>query len=253
MNKKPAHWFNNFHWECKAVLTSLGSTLVFLPVCWCGRWEWEHPREGVQIQGRYWRRISRRIHVVHWIRSSQWGAAGSTGCRSRVSLGWLGWWTAGLDVHRAGPPQVGVGQRGAGRSSESITTLHPEKWAKNSVYVYWYWSTFRIGTPLILYSYSSYIYNVPTVVLIVNNSHINFFAWISLSSDGEIMLGYQPIHILQILFTNSWMRTRPFKIECVFCIRKFWKLNARARKHNTNPRNLHKPLWSKVTWFQWNR
>ncbi len=46
---------------------------------------------------------------------------------------------------------------------------------------------------------------------------------------------------------------RPFKIECVFCIRKFWKLNARARKHNTNPRNLHEPLWSKVTWFQWNR
>ncbi len=46
---------------------------------------------------------------------------------------------------------------------------------------------------------------------------------------------------------------RPFKIECVFCIRKFWKLNARARKHNTNPRNLHEPLQSKVTWFHKNR
>ncbi len=47
--------------------------------------------------------------------------------------------------------------------------------------------------------------------------------------------------------------TRPFKIECVFCIRKFWKLNARTRKHNTNARNLHGPLWSKVTWFYKNR
>ena len=28
------------------------------------------------------------------------------------------------------------------------------------------------------------------------------------------------------------------KIECVFCIRKFWELNAHMRKHNTNPRNL---------------
>ncbi len=47
-------------------------------------------------------------------------------------------------------------------------------------------------------------------------------------------------------------QVRPFKIECVFCIRIFWKLNARAQKHNTYPRNLHEPLWSKVTRFQWN-
>ena len=55
-----------------------------------------------------------------------------------------------------------------------------------------------------------------------------------------------PMHLLAI-------KLRPFKIECVFCIRKFWKLNARARKHNTNARNLHGPLWSKVTWFYKNR
>ena len=36
---------------------------------------------------------------------------------------------------------------------------------------------------------------------------------------------------------------RPFKIECVFCIRKFLKLNARTQKHNTSPRNLHELLW----------
>ena len=45
---------------------------------------------------------------------------------------------------------------------------------------------------------------------------------------------------------------RPFKIECVFCIRKFRKLNQRARKHNTNARKLHAHWWLQKIWFCWN-
>ncbi len=39
-----------------------------------------------------------------------------------------------------------------------------------------------------------------------------------------------------------------FIIEYVYAsIRRFWQLNACTGKHNTNPKNLLGPLWSKVT------
>ncbi len=47
------------------------------------------------------------------------------------------------------------------------------------------------------------------------------------------------------------LEIRPFKTECVFCINWFWKLDARARKHNKTRRNLHKLYLNPKEYGQW--